>query len=380
MELCSKIFGRNGGFIGCGGECDWVIFDCKWYLFKQYVWVSYCNGVFYLIDISSNGICVGNGSCLLYGELQCIEQDSVFLFGDFEICVWLLCEFDEFVMDVGWLQLVGSIILDDVFLVFDLLQVFDQDGVDVYEFDDLSVIVQFSYEVGVCVDYVWIDMESLVVLELVFVLVVLQEFVESLFLECDEVFWQCFGQVLGMDFEGFDGVVCEVLVINVVGLLWQCIGGLQQSLWICSELKNELCLLLSMLCDIGKNFLCFSVDVSEVLGYLLWDGKFGQLSGEQVVVCSFCDFQVYQVVLFGVSWVVVCVIFEYFLLQQLVLCFECDGCWLLLVILGSCWCVYGCYYQLLCQDDDWSECLLVCDFVQVYEEQVCLIFIFYIEY
>ena len=31
-ELCSKTFGRNGGLIGRGGECDWAIPDRKRHL------------------------------------------------------------------------------------------------------------------------------------------------------------------------------------------------------------------------------------------------------------------------------------------------------------------------------------------------------------
>lgn len=61
-ELCSKTFGRNGGLIGRGGECDWAIPDRKRHLSKQHARVSYRNGAFYLTDTSSNGIRAGNGS------------------------------------------------------------------------------------------------------------------------------------------------------------------------------------------------------------------------------------------------------------------------------------------------------------------------------
>ncbi len=54
-ELCSKTFGRNGGLIGRGGECDWAIPDRKRHLSKQHARVSYRNGAFYLTDTSSNG-------------------------------------------------------------------------------------------------------------------------------------------------------------------------------------------------------------------------------------------------------------------------------------------------------------------------------------
>lgn len=100
-ELCSKTFGRNGGLIERGGECDWAIPDRKRHLSKQHARVSYRNGAFYLTDTSSNGIRAGNGSRLPHGEPQRIEQDSVFLLGDFEIRARLLREPDEFAMDVG---------------------------------------------------------------------------------------------------------------------------------------------------------------------------------------------------------------------------------------------------------------------------------------
>lgn len=147
-ELCSKTFGRNGGLIGRGGECDWAIPDRKRHLSKQHARVSYRNGAFYLTDTSSNGIRAGNGSRLPHGEPQRIEQDSVFLLGDFEIRARLLREPDELAMDVGRPQPAGSIIPDDAFLALDPLQALDQDGADAYELDDLSAIAQPSQEAG----------------------------------------------------------------------------------------------------------------------------------------------------------------------------------------------------------------------------------------
>ncbi|MGA4815230.1 hypothetical protein ACPA9J_07875 [Pseudomonas aeruginosa] len=60
----------------------------------------------------------GNGR-LPHGEPQRIEQDSVFLLGDFEIRARLLREPDELAMDVGRPQPAGSIIPDDAFLALD---------------------------------------------------------------------------------------------------------------------------------------------------------------------------------------------------------------------------------------------------------------------
>ena len=248
-ELCSKTFGRNGGLIGRGGECDWAIPDHKRHLSKQHARVSYRNGAFYLTDTSSNGIRAGNGSRLPHGEPQRIEQDSVFLLGDFEIRARLLREPDELAMDVGRPQPAGSIIPDDAFLALDPLQALDQDGADAYELDDLSAIAQPSQEAGARADYARIDMESLVVPELVPAPAAPQEPVESPRPGHDEAFWQRFGQALGMDLEGLDGAAREALAINAAGLLRQCIGGLQQSLRTRSELKNELRLSLSTLRD-----------------------------------------------------------------------------------------------------------------------------------
>lgn len=252
-ELCSKTFGRNGGLIGRGGECDWAIPDRKRHLSKQHARVSYRNGAFYLTDTSSNGIRAGNGSRLPHGEPQRIEQDSVFLLGDFEIRARLLREPDEFAMDVGRPQPAGSIIPDDAFLALDPLQALDQDGADAYELDDLSAIAQPSQEAGARADYARIDMESLVVPELVPAPAAPQEPVDSPRPGRDEAFWQRFGQALGVDLEGLDGAAREALAINAAGLLRQCIGGLQQSLRTRSELKNELRLSLSTLRDTGKN-------------------------------------------------------------------------------------------------------------------------------
>ena len=288
-ELCSKTFGRNGGLIGRGGECDWAIPDRKRHLSKQHARVSYRNGAFYLTDTSSNGIRAGNGSRLPHGEPQRIEQDSVFLLGDFEIRARLLREPDELAMDVGRPQPAGSIIPDDAFLALDPLQALDQDGADAYELDDLSAIAQPSQEAGARADYARIDMESLVVPELVPAPAAPQEPVESP------------RPGRGMDLEGLDGAAREALAIDAAGLLRQCIGGLQQSLRTRSELKNELRLSLSTLRDTGKNPLRFSADAGEALGHLLRDGKPGQLSGEQAVARSFRDLQAHQVALLGAS-------------------------------------------------------------------------------
>ncbi|HBP6127537.1 TPA: type VI secretion system-associated FHA domain protein TagH [Pseudomonas aeruginosa] len=379
-ELCSKTFGRNGGLIGRGGECDWAIPDRKRHLSKQHARVSYRNGAFYLTDTSSNGIRAGNGSRLPHGEPQRIEQDSVFLLGDFEIRARLLREPDEFAMDVGRPQPAGSIIPDDAFLALDPLQALDQDGADAYELDDLSAIAQPSQEAGARADYARIDMESLVVPELVPAPVAPQEPVDSPRPGRDEAFWQRFGQALGVDLEGLDGAAREALAINAAGLLRQCIGGLQQSLRTRSELKNELRLSLSTLRDTGKNPLRFSGDAGEALGHLLRDGKPGQLSGEQAVARSFRDLQAHQVALLGASRAAVRATLEHFSPQQLTLRFERDGRRPLLATSGSRWRAYGRYHQSLCQDDDWSERLLARDFAQAYEEQVRLISTLYTEH
>lgn len=299
-ELCSKTFGRNGGLIGRGGECDWAIPDRKRHLSKQHARVSYRNGAFYLTDTSSNGIRAGNGSRLPHGEPQRIEQDSVFLLGDFEIRARLLREPDELAMDVGRLQPAGSIIPDDAFLALDPLQALDQDGADAYELDDLSAIAQPSQEAGARADYARIDMESLVVPELVPAPAAPQEPVESPRPGRDEAFWQRFGQALGMDLEGLDGAAREALAIDAAGLLRQCIGGLQQSLRTRSELKNELRLSLSTLRDTGKNP-CASAPMPARRWGICYGCKPGQLSGEQAVARSFRDLQAHQVALLGAS-------------------------------------------------------------------------------
>jgi type VI secretion system protein len=83
-----KVFAQEGGTIGRREDNDWVLPDPQRYLGRQHAEISYRDGAYYLVDVSTNGVFVnharnpvGRGN-----SVQLNDGDSLAM-GDYEITV-----------------------------------------------------------------------------------------------------------------------------------------------------------------------------------------------------------------------------------------------------------------------------------------------------
>lgn len=373
---CVKTFGHAGGIIGRGDECDWVIPDRKRHLSNRHAMVSHVDGVFFLTDISSNGIQdSASGADLRKDNAVKIEDGSTYVLGGFEIVSRLIREPATSDVDAHRPGLSGSFIPDDAFLGFDL-DPLSSLGDSRHEYTHIDELISPGGALEGSrqrPDYARIDTESMSVPKLVEVapppLAIQQPE------PCEQQsasFWERFSLALGVDLEGLDHDAREILALNAACLLKSSIGGLQQSLHTRSELKNELRLAQSTVQGSQKNPLKSAFDTEEALSVLLRPAKPGQLCADQAISQAFRDLQAHQVALLAASRAAVRGALEHFSPQQLTLRFERDNR-LLPATSGSRWRAYNRYHQALRQDDDWSERLLARDFAQAYEEQIRLI-------
>ncbi|BCX71248.1 type VI secretion system-associated FHA domain protein TagH [Pseudomonas izuensis] len=367
-----KTFTESGGVIGRSKKCDWVIPDRKRHVSGLHAKINYCEGAFYMTDISNNGIhdLVG-GSRLIKGEALRIENGGIYGLGDFEIRAQLSHGSSSFDAEACRTHKTGNIIPDDVLLELDPLKAVDQQEPAFYGLDELSDFDGVFQAPLQRADYARIDMENLTVPQL------LEPTVEPALVRSEiaeprhEDFWERFGATLGLDLKGFDPAACEAVALDAARLLKQCAGGLQQSLRTRSELKNELRLAHTTVQGLHTNPLKIAVGPAEALSMLLTN-KPGQLSAEQAISSAFRDLQAHQVALLAGSRAAVRGALEHCSPRQLTLRFERDNKSLFSTA-GSRWKAYGRFHQTLLQDDDWSDRLLTRDFARAYEEQIRLI-------
>ncbi|MFJ4347463.1 type VI secretion system-associated FHA domain protein TagH [Pseudomonas sp. NPDC089401] len=365
----SKSFGRGGGLIGRAKDCHWSIEDDKRHLSSHHAEVTCRDGVFYLIDQSSNGIrLASNGAQLRKGEAYRIEQGAVYQMGDVEVRARLIESSQG--MDVGLGQMGSNIIPDDAFLGLDPMVALDEEESRLRPMDELAAMTLPETPAKLRADYAQIDRENIIVPTLVAPPVDEPAPQPAPRERLGESFWARFGAALGVDVAGLDDQAREDLAVQAAGLLRHSVGALQQSLRTRSELKNELRLSLTTPQGASRNPIKAPLDPDQALGELLKPRRPGQLSAEQAVAQAFRDLQAHQVALLGASRNALRSTLEHFAPSQLTLQFERQG---RKPLFGSRWKQYVRHHEALAADADWSERLLAKDFARTYEEQVRLI-------
>nr|WP_269807945.1 type VI secretion system-associated FHA domain protein TagH [Pseudomonas agronomica] len=368
---CRKIFGMAGGVIGRGEACDWVIPDSERLLSKRHAQVSFRGGVFFLTDISGNGISHRrSGARLPKGEPVPIKDGDIYVMGECELLARLVARSGNSIPEADRSVSTGNFIPDDAFVGLDPLEALDRPERAYSEIDELinpSAIP--AYGSG-RLDPARADRESLRLPELVDAdneLAPLPAPEPSK--PVREDFWQRFGHSLGMDLGDMDEEAREALAVNVAQLLRQSVRGLQQSLRTRSELKSELRLAQTFFQGPRKNPLKYTDDA---LPMLLQPGAPLQLSASEAIARSFHDLQAHQVALLAASRSTLHAVLEHFSPRQLVLRMGREQKPLISTS-GGHWRAFGRYHQGLCEDDDWIERLLARDFAKAYEEQVRLV-------
>lgn len=368
---CRKVFGTAGGVIGRGEECDWAIPDNERLLSKRHARVSFQGGMFFLTDISGNGVFHRkNGTRLPKGERVPIRDGDIYVMGECELLARLMVRSGNGTSEASRSVSTGNFIPDNAFVGLDPLIGLDQQERVFSEIDGLiDPSGMPAYGSGRS-DHVRTDMENLRLPELVEAdnqpePLLTPEPCES----AREDFWLRFGNSLGMDLGDLDDEAREALAVNVALLLKQSVDGLQQSLRTRSELKNELRLAQTFFQGPRKNPLKYTDDA---LPMLLQPGVPFQLSASEAIARSFDDLRAHQVALLAASRATMRGVLEHFSPRQLVLRMEREQRPLIRTS-GGLWRAFGRYHQALCENDDWVERLLARDFAKAYEEQVRLV-------
>ena len=374
--LCRKTFGPTGGVIGRGESCDWAIPDRQRLLSKRHAQISSRDGAFFLTDTSGNGVSHrASGARLPKGEPVRIQDEDVFLMGDFEILARLTSGQTNGTSPAGRPLSVDSLIPDDAFLDLDPLKALEQHPGEFSAIDELVGPSAMPANAFNGSDYAPVDMENLLVPELVEAPVepkpepVLPATAPH---HPGEDFWERFGTALGINLGNLDTEAREALALSAVKLLRHSIQGLQQSLHTRSKLKSELRLVQTLIQGEPKNPLKVADDAQQALQMLLQPNKPAQLSADQAIARAFRDLQAHQVALLTASRATLRATLEHFSPQRLMFRLEQDHKPLIRTS-GRYWRAYGRYHQALCQDDDWTGRLLARDFAQAYEEQVRLV-------
>lgn len=373
----SRTFGEYGGVIGRAGNCYWPLTCAALTLSKQHALITFDNGIFKLIDISTNGTLVkDSGQRLRAGESLAIEHGFTYVVGDAELRATLVGMTAEKPEPAEPRPQSSHHIPQSALFDFDLPDAEDGDEDDqVYaEFERLAGGLASSDPVPPSADYASVTHEHLR-------LPTLQSPEEMASPEGravtrnvrSEGFWTRFGLALGMDLEVLDEPGREALAVKVAGLFRQSVEGIQQSLQTRSELKGELRLALTSVQGISRNPLKHTADASEAVSLMLSPKRPGQLPADQALAFAYHELQAHQVALLGATRTALRSALQHFSPQQLTLRFEREGNQPLIATSGSRWKAYGRYHHALCQDDEWSERLLARDFALAYEEQVRLI-------
>ncbi len=87
------IFDEQGGVIGRGSDCDWILRCTRRLISRHHAIISYIDGQYYIQDASSNGITLNDSSePLPQGMCTPLQQGDIFFVGDLSIRASLISE------------------------------------------------------------------------------------------------------------------------------------------------------------------------------------------------------------------------------------------------------------------------------------------------
>ncbi len=373
----TKRFVERGGVLGRHPACDWILADPQRHVSNHHAVIGYQDGRFILIDTSRNGTHDGlTGQRLPLGVAQVIEQGSHFLLGRLRIHARLENTRQGIDTAMGQPAAAGRVIPDDAFIQPDPLNALQDKTEGLLE----HLLNARPPEVPVspaALESPGIDTENLTVPRLIAATATSPEApavqVTEAVVGLDEAFWQGFAEALGVSLDDLAAAEREQLAMTVATLLRQGLEGLQHSLRLRSELKNELRLGLSDAFGTGQNPLKRDLDRAGWLALLRRPGASGQPGAAQVALSQAVQtLQAHQVALLNASRAVLRSALEQVAPQRLIAQMERDNrTWL--TSDGRRWRAYVRHHQALSGDDDWTERLLARDFARAYAEQVRLI-------
>ncbi|OYU09075.1 MAG: type VI secretion protein [Pseudomonas sp. PGPPP1] len=363
-----KTFDGVGGVIGRGAACDWIIADPRRLMSSHHGLVSYRDGQYFLTDISSNGIGIGDGPERLHrGQVRLICEGDIYQLGSVSIRARL-------VGHVRQAFVLGELIPDDLFLGVDPVRALDREQRRTESSVELDALNTAPAEPAFPRDHGVVDRDHLVVPKWA-------EPVEPLYGAqpatvapvAQDAFWFQFGTALGMPLDSLDYPGREALAIKVASLLRQTIDGLQQSLRTRDELTGDLKMSATTSAQSSHHLLRDCTDSQSALAALLVGGELRPLSAEQEVAHAYREMQAHQLALVAACRATVRSALGAFAPGHLLLCFEREGKRSRFSTDGAHWRAYQRHYQRLVNQDCLAEQLFRHDFSDAYREQVRLV-------
>lgn len=347
----NKVFDGAGGVIGRGADCDWVIPDPSRQLSNHHALISFRDDQYFLTDISSNGICLGDSAVRLRkGQARPIGQGMVFRMGPFDIRTQLVAV-------AGAASHSDNLIPDDAFLQLDSVRAMNDPAppsvapnwTDTSTVERHHVIVPTLVEPGATCAPAAGHVPAV---------------------DTHERFWRDFSEALGVCLEPLDEPGRQALAVKAAGLLRQAIEGLQQNLHTHQELTSELNTALGRAPTSAERPLMCGAQALEAM--LVADRQ-GQLPAEQMITQAYRDLQVHQVAVLAGCRAAMRGALAAFAPGQLLACFQTQGNTPWIPSSGAYWRAYLVHYQRLVEEDGWTERLLSEDFANAYTEQVRLV-------
>ncbi|RQO47685.1 type VI secretion system-associated FHA domain protein [Pseudomonas sp. KBW05] len=351
LEVCSggqaapsahKVFAGDGGVIGRGSDCDWVLPDASRVLSSHHGLVSYRDGRYFLTDISSNGIGVaGSAERLRRGQPWPIHDGNVFELGPLALRARLTAPLQRFaepvpIPDDGFLAPTPLPLIEDEWVADDATQPCTEHGTPQWDHLLTPTLTAPADEAAAPLPV-------------------------ATAASTHDPFWAHFAQALGSDMSTLDTARREALAIKVARLLKHTLDDLQQCLRTQEALKGEL-----NLAPLDSNTL---QDMHALLG----DGAVGELPAQQAVTQAFRDLQAHQVAMLAACRAAVRCARQAFAPDQLQRRFVRQGKPPGFFRDGAHWRAYQRHYQQLIDDESPAEPALGRDFLAAYKDQVRLI-------
>jgi len=90
-QRADVVFGEQGGVIGRGSDCDWILRCTRRLISRRHAIISYLEGQYYIQDASSNGIVLNDSTePLPQGMCTPLQEGDIFFIGDLSIGVSLM--------------------------------------------------------------------------------------------------------------------------------------------------------------------------------------------------------------------------------------------------------------------------------------------------
>lgn len=374
-----KIFAGEGGVVGRGAGCDWVIPDSSRLLSSHHGLVAYREGRYFLTDISSNGIGVaGSDERLRKGQARVIDDGDVFELGPLAIRARLIAS----VQSCGEQPArAPGLIPDDAFLALDPLHPLDRQHQRQTMSEELAALDEVVSSPEPWADQGVASRDHLVIprrAEPVPETPLIQP--AAITPPDNKIFWEQFAAALGIGLDTLERSGPEVLAIKAARLLRLGVEGLQQSLRTCEELKSELNLAFVDTTLISQNPLKDCVDAASALTTMLGTADLGQLPAERAVTQAYRDLQAHQVAVLAACRNALRNTRSAFAPGHLLMCFEYQDKRPRFSTDGGYWRAYQRHYQRLVEDAQGNDCLPGSDFAKAYEEQVRLISTLHVDY